>query len=56
MELWLSQLMLGTVLSAVGGTAELAHREADWWQLADLIHLRQRPSPTSLSGLKRFAP
>jgi len=52
MELWLSQLMLSTVLSAVGGTSELADREADVVaELAALIHLRQRPSPTSLSGL-----
>lgn len=52
MELWLSQLMLGTILSAVGGTAEFAEHEASVVAaLSSLIHLRERPVPTSLSGL-----
>src|ERR1700733_9653688 len=52
MELWLSQLVLSTVLSAVGGTPELEDREPDVVaQLSALIDLRQRTSPTTLSGL-----
>jgi hypothetical protein len=52
MELWLSQLMLSTVLSALGGTSELETREsAIAEELSALIHVRQRPVPTTLSGL-----
>src|SRR2546425_10108218 len=52
MELWLSQLVLGTVLSAVGGTPELEDREPDVVaELSSLIRLGQRTSPTTLSGL-----
>ena len=52
MELWLSQLVLSTILSAVGGTAELEAREPEIVsELLTLIHLGQRESPTSLSGL-----
>ncbi len=51
-ELWLSQLVLGTILSAVGGTPELEDREADVVaELSALIHLGKHASPTSLSGL-----
>ena len=52
MELWLSQLVLSTILSAVGGTGELEAREPEVVsELSTLIHLGQRESPTSLSGL-----
>ena len=52
MELWLSQLVLSTVLSAVGGTHELEDREPSIvGELADLIELGQRTSPTTFSAL-----
>lgn len=52
MELWLSQLVLGTVLNAVGGTSELRDRESGLVaELSASIHLGKRASPTSLSGL-----
>lgn len=52
MELWLSQLVLSTVLSAVGGTPELERCEPDVVaKLSSMIHLGHRTSPTSLSGL-----
>lgn len=52
MELWLSQLMLSTVLSAIGGTPELEYREAAIVrELASLIHAPQDPSLKTLPGL-----
>src|ERR1039457_3592461 len=52
MELWLSQLVLSTILSAVGGTPELEDREPDVVaQLTALIHLGERSSPASLTEL-----
>src|SRR5271165_119435 len=52
MELWLSQLMLSTVMSAVGGTSELEDREGDIVkELSDLIHLHQQTPPATLSGI-----
>jgi hypothetical protein len=52
MELWLSQLVLSTVLTAFGGTPELGDRESKVAaELAALIDLGQRASPTSLSDL-----
>ncbi len=51
-ELWLSQLVLSTILDAVGGMSELQDREPDVVaELSALIDLGQRQSPTSLSGL-----
>jgi hypothetical protein len=52
MELWLSQLVLSTVLSAVGGKPELENREPGVVAaLSSLIDLGNRTSPTGLSGL-----
>jgi hypothetical protein len=52
MELWLSQLVLGTILSAVGGTPELENRESEMVaELSALIHLGDRGSPNTLAGL-----
>ena len=55
MELWLSQLMLSTLLSAIGGTSELHSQEsAIVEELAALIHLPQRRSLMTLSGLSEL--
>ena len=52
MELWLSQLALGTILSAVGGMRELKDRESDVTaELSALIDLRGLAPPANLSGL-----
>jgi hypothetical protein len=52
MELWLSQLALGTIISAVGGTPELEDRESDVVAaLASIIHCGDRPVPTTLAEL-----
>lgn len=57
MELWLSQLVLSTVLSALNGTSELKAFETKILSmLSGLIHLDTRPFPTSfweLSALLR---
>ncbi|MCC6362224.1 MAG: hypothetical protein IT165_01800 [Bryobacterales bacterium] len=52
MELWLAQLALGTIISAVGGTPELEDREPDVVAtLASVIHCGDRAAPTTLSDL-----
>jgi hypothetical protein len=52
MELWLSQLALGTILNAVGGTPELEDREPDVVaELSRLIDLGGRAVPNSLASL-----
>ncbi|HUW81748.1 MAG TPA: hypothetical protein VMZ31_02985 [Phycisphaerae bacterium] len=52
MELWLSQLTLDTILSAVDGTSELASGEPDVVaELAGLLDLRERVAPSTLKGL-----
>jgi hypothetical protein len=53
MELWLAQLMLGTVLNAVGSSAELRNCEsrlAD--ELSSAIRVEHRASAASLSALQ----
>jgi hypothetical protein len=55
MELWLSQLMLSTILNTLADTAELAGSESE--VLADLlsvIRLRQASLPSSLSELLKL--
>src|SRR5665213_3146483 len=55
MELWLAQLMLGTIMSAVGGTPELEDREPDVVAaIAAFIDLGERPAPGSLKELNRL--
>lgn len=52
MELWLSQLVLNTVLSAVGGTSDLAKNEpAITAELSKLIDADKGTAPTKLSDL-----
>jgi hypothetical protein len=52
MELWLSQLVLTTVLSAVGGSPELQrHEPGIAKELSELISVEPRQRPTTLSGL-----
>jgi hypothetical protein len=54
MELWLSQLLLSTIISAVGKTPDLEDREAEMVaELAQLIHLGNLslPPPTTLLEL-----
>lgn len=52
MELWLSQLAITTILSAVGGTPELAERELEVVNhLAGLIDLQGKTPPSTLIGL-----
>jgi hypothetical protein len=52
MELWLSQLMLTTVLSAVNGATELEeHESAIVLQLLNLIELSHREPPNTLAAL-----
>ncbi len=52
MELWLAQLILGTVMSAVGGTPELEDREPDVVaEIATFIDLGGKPRPGTLKEL-----
>src|SRR5207244_859788 len=55
MELWLSQLVLNTVLNAVGGTPELEDREPDVVsELSSMIRIERPTRPNNLTDLKNL--
>lgn len=55
MELWLSQMTLSTIIDALNGSPELEEREPEVVaELSSLIHLGNRESPNTLSGLNNL--